>query len=129
MRLKIRLSGLKKPKAWEYLVRYLFGGTITVVTGIVAEKYGPAVGGLLLAFPAILPASLTLIKEHDGLSKAVDDARGARLGSLALAAFGVVVWFVAEAWPGAAVLSTALGVWILVGAGAWWVQYGAHRSE
>jgi hypothetical protein len=124
MRPKIELAGLKKTKAWEYVVRYLFGGVITSVAGLVAEKYGPAMGGLLLAFPAILPASLTLVKEHDGRSKAVDDARGARLGSLALAAFGVAVWLTAEVGPPTVVLAAALVVWIVVGTGAWWAQYG-----
>lgn len=124
MRPKIKLSSLKKTKAWEYVVRYLFGGLITCAAGVVAEKYGPAIGGLLLAFPAILPASLTLVKQHDGRSKAVDDARGARLGSLALVAFGVAVWLTAEVWPAAIVLVAALVVWIIASAGAWWAQYG-----
>ncbi len=69
---------------WEYILRFVFGGAITVATGLVASHYGPAVGGMFLAFPAILPASLTLVERHDGRAGATDNARGARLGALAL---------------------------------------------
>jgi len=64
------------------------------------------------------------LPQHDGRSKAVDDARGARLGSLALAAFGLTVWLTAEVWPAAIVLVAALVVWTIAGTGAWWAQYG-----
>ena len=40
-------------------------GAITVLTGLVAKKYGPVLGGLFLAFPAIFPASVTLIEKHE----------------------------------------------------------------
>lgn len=41
------------------------GCLITVATGMIAKKYGPGIGGLFLAFPAILPASATLIEKHE----------------------------------------------------------------
>jgi hypothetical protein len=59
---EVSVDGLKKTKPWEYLVRFAMGGAITVATGIVAHVWGPLVAGLFLAFPAILPASLTLVK-------------------------------------------------------------------
>ncbi|MFH7339441.1 hypothetical protein [Streptomyces sp. KHY 26] len=39
------------------------------------------VGGVLFAFPAILPASLTLVAKEEGLRGARDDASGTRHGS------------------------------------------------
>jgi Protein of unknown function (DUF3147) len=54
-------AGLKKAKPWEYVVRFFFGGLVTALAGLVAKVWGPVVGGLFLAFPAILPASLTLV--------------------------------------------------------------------
>jgi len=48
----------------DYAVRFLFGGLITAVAGLIAKKFGPGVGGLFLAFPAIFPASATLIEKH-----------------------------------------------------------------
>ena len=38
---------------------------MTVLAGVIAKKFGPVVGGLFLAFPAIFPASATLIEKHE----------------------------------------------------------------
>ncbi len=37
-------------------------------------RFGPRVGGLFLAFPAILPATLTLLEKKEGKTKACADA-------------------------------------------------------
>ena len=117
-------AGLKKTKAWEYAVRFAFGGLVTMAAGLVADAYGPEIGGLMLAFPAILPASLTLVEHHDGRENAADDARGARLGSLALAMFGGVVWLFAQAWAPPLVLATATLVWVGASVSLWAWKYG-----
>lgn len=62
------------------------------MAGLVGSIVGPSAGGLFLAFPAILPATLTLIDEKDGKRSAEADALGAVVGSAALAAFGMVSW-------------------------------------
>jgi len=49
----------------DYAVRFLFGGMVTALTGLIARRYGPAVAGLFLAFPAIFPAGATLIEKHE----------------------------------------------------------------
>src|ERR1700733_11735297 len=99
MNIEVDMSALQKTKWYEYLVRFLFGGAITVVTGLIAKRYGPSFGGLFLAFPAIFPASATLVEKHEkekklqaGISKTIRgqqaaalDARGATLGSVGLA--------------------------------------------
>ena len=49
----------------QKLVRFAFGGAITVIAGILVKRFGPVFGGLLLAFPAIFPASATPIAKHE----------------------------------------------------------------
>jgi hypothetical protein len=62
MKISLDLSALGKTKWYEYALRFAFGGSITVAAGLVAKKWGPGVGGLFLAFPAIFPASATLVE-------------------------------------------------------------------
>jgi len=115
MAVKFQLSALWRTKWYEVILRILFGGLATVATGMIAKAYGPVVGGLFLAFPAIFPASATLIEKHEKEKKqrahidGVDparrvvalEARGAAMGSIGLVAFAIVVWqfpFGKHAW-------------------------------
>src|SRR5579885_2292570 len=107
-------SRLKKTSWREYAVRFAFGGLITALAAFLGARFGPAVGGLFLAFPAILPASLTLVKEHEG-----DDAAGAMAGSIGLIAFGALVWVLASSLPAWLVLILAALAWLLVGVFVW----------
>ena len=111
-----------KPKDW--LIRFAFGGLISIGTALAAKTWGPAVGGLFLGFPAILPATLTLAKERSGKQQANEDARGGALGALALVAFAAVVAWGMPLLPPVAVLALALGTWVAVGVGLWWTAYG-----
>ena len=124
----LRPAALAKTTRAEFAVRLLLGGTITVCTGLVAHAYGPAAGGLFLAFPAILPASLTLVKEHGGRGEAADDARGARLGTIGLLAFAAVVWLAGAREPAALVLATATAAWAVACGVAWWLVYGRDTA-
>jgi hypothetical protein len=63
--IKINPSALKETKWHEYALRFVTGGIVTVIAGIIAQKWGPGIGGLFLAFPAIFPASATLIEKHE----------------------------------------------------------------
>ena len=110
---------LKKTRPLEYLVRFAFGGLVSVAAHLVAARYGPALGGFFLAFPAILPASLTLVKEHDGRSAAEEDARGAAAGSVGMVAFGSVVWITGEADSPTLTLLLAVLVWGVVSVVIW----------
>jgi len=121
---RFRLGSLEEAHAWEYVLRFVFGGLVTVGAGLVADAYGPAIGGLMLAFPAILPASLTLVKRHDGREKATDDARGARIGSVALIAFAIPIWLGAEEGPFPFMLALATLAWLAVGGVLWALEYG-----
>src|SRR5712671_1963386 len=106
MQIKVDFSTLGQTKWHDYVVRFLFGGLITAVAGIVAKKFGVGIGGLFLAFPAIFPASATLIENHEretkarlglkGTKRAAQAvsvaAAGASIGSIGLAAFALAVW-------------------------------------
>ena len=88
-------------------IRFCIGGLITAATGLIARRYGPAIGGLFLAFPAIFPSTATLIEKHEKQAseeegfegtkparKAVSlDASGAAMGSIGLFVFA---WLVTE---------------------------------
>jgi hypothetical protein len=123
MRPKLAPGQLRKVKPWEYLVRFVFGGTITVATGLIANHWGPAIAGLFLAFPAILPASLTLVTRHDGRAQARDDARGGTLGSIGLIAFAIAVALSAGDLPAALVLAVAGLTWLAVNVGLWFYRF------
>jgi len=133
-----RLAALKDTKPRDYLIRFALGGLATAVTGWIAKTYGPAIGGLFLAFPAIFSASATLIEKHErkrkerlglkgacrGGQAAALDAAGAALGSIGLAAFGAIVWWKAD-WPWL-VLPLALAAWAALSliAWGWWRWIG-----
>lgn len=125
----IHLRALEKVKWWEYVVRFAFGGAITAAAGLVARHFGPAVGGIFLAFPAILPASLTLVEQHDGRSEAIDDARGGIVGSLGLAAFALTVSSMTATYGGPLTLSAATLLWGAVSVTVWAVWHGRSRSR
>jgi hypothetical protein len=117
-------SSIKRTSWRGFGLRFVFGGSITAIAGLIAERFGPEVGGLFLAFPAILPASLTLIEKHDGRRASGANAFGAVFGSLGLIAFGLVVWQYAERWPAWQVLLAATLAWLVVSIGAWAI----HRT-
>jgi Protein of unknown function (DUF3147) len=130
---KVNSSTLSRTTWYEYAVRFFFGGAITVAAGLIAKRYGPAVGGLFLAFPAIFPASATLIEKHEkerkasagirktlrGLHAAALDARGAAMGCLGLATFAVAVWKLLPVWNGAVSLCVAILMWTIVSFAVW----------
>ncbi|HEY6620731.1 MAG TPA: hypothetical protein VIY68_14390 [Steroidobacteraceae bacterium] len=122
MRIRINLASLKQIRWHEYLTRFLLGGIIPVATGLIAKHFGPVIGGLFLAFPAIFPAGATLIEKHEhekkrragiprttrGRLAAALDGRGAAMGTIALAAFGVLVWKSLPRHNAAVILTAAL---------------------
>jgi hypothetical protein len=118
---------LRRVAAWEYALRFAAGGAITAITGLIAKRWGPAIGGLFLAFPAILPASLTLVKQHDVRRRALDDARGSRVGAIALAGFAATVAVTAARWPPVVFLPVATAIWLVSAVLAWRVAL-AGRS-
>jgi hypothetical protein len=128
-----RISSLKEAKPHEYLMRFAFGGAATVLAGLIALHFGPGPGGLFLAFPAIFPATATLIEahekrrmakiDHDGTNRgrmaASLDAAGASLGCVGLAGFATVLWLLLPAHGAWLSLSAAGAVWVLLSVSLW----------
>src|ERR1700734_1715734 len=126
--ISVNFSALRQAKWYQFVLRFLFGGAICVLAGLSAEKYGPAVGGLFLAFPAIFPASATLLeneqkekKEKVGLRGTLRgrkvagvDAVGASMGTVALMIFAAIVWQLLPDHSAGLVLLGATIIWFAV---------------
>ncbi|GAA4606276.1 putative membrane protein (GlpM family) [Actinoplanes octamycinicus] len=119
---------LRKPPARDWVIRFAFGAAVSALAAIVAKVWGPAAGGLFLAFPAILLASLTLVAKEEGAHRAREDARGAALGALGLVAFGLVVWAGTPRWPVVVTLLAATLAWAVVSGVAYLVVAARHRD-
>ncbi|HEY6765974.1 MAG TPA: DUF3147 family protein [Candidatus Sulfotelmatobacter sp.] len=136
LKVQIDFSSLKQTKWYEYGVRFGFGGAVTAAAGMIAKHWGPEIGGLFLAFPAIFPASATLIEKDekekkmkaglDGTNRgrlaAGLDAAGATLGSLGLAAFAFVVWNFLGHHSTWSVLLGATFTWMLLSFVLWYLR-------
>jgi hypothetical protein len=136
MRIGIDPSGLLETRWYEFAVRFLIGGFITAATGIIARQWGPVVGGLFLAFPAIFPASATLIEKHEkdrkkkvglhgaerGRKAASVDAAGAAIGSLGLFAFAFLVSRMLITHSPVLVLVLSTASWLSVSLFGWYLR-------
>jgi hypothetical protein len=136
MRITVDFSILAEGKWYEYAARFVLGGLATVAAGLIARKFGPELGGLFLAFPAILPATTTLIdkhqrerKEQKGLSGARRgrqaaglDAAGATLGSIGLFAFACVAWKWIPRHSALLVIAVATVTYVVVSVTAWAIR-------
>lgn len=124
-KMDLDLASLRETRGREYVERFLFGGLCTAIAGIIAKRFGPQIGGLFLAFPAIFPASVTMIESHEkrrkaevgsdgtlrGRFAASIDASGAALGCLGLALFGFIVWRLLPQHNALSVIAAATVAW------------------
>ena len=118
-------SEVTKHKPTDYLVRFVFGAAISLVAGVIGLKFGPVVGGVLLGFPAILPASLTLIEKKEGKEEASIDS----LGAMAMVAFAVVVTLWVTSWGVVPSLVVAMIVWFVVAGALYFLVAAVYRRE
>jgi hypothetical protein len=131
MKIGIRAAALRHSHWYGHVLRFVLGGAITVTAGLVAKAFGPAVGGFLLAFPAILPAALILLYRSQneqahppgrgarGRRAAVLASVGAMTGSLGLIAFAVIAWAALGHAPTWSVLVGATAAWAVIAVAAW----------
>ena len=108
------LGKLRHIRPKDYAIRFLFGGTISVIVALLANFTTPRFGGVFAAFPAVLLASLTLIGEHEGIEPSVEDAQGAVLGALALVATAAYIAATLIRMPGVVSLLSALVLWLVL---------------
>ncbi|MGM4967793.1 DUF3147 family protein [Tardiphaga sp. 1201_B9_N1_1] len=142
MIVRVSFSSLGDSRWYEYFVRFLLGGTATVMTGLVGQWWGPAVGGLFLAFPAMLCASATLVQTHErrrkkeagltgdrrGADAAALDAAGAALGSVGLMAFAAVVLRTNAPAPWSSLALASLA-WAVAAACCWWIYKRSSKAR
>ena len=117
----------RKPS--DYLTRFAFGAGISLVAGVIGMAFGGVVGGVLLGFPAILPASLTLIEKKEGKEEASVDSIGAIIGAVAMVAFAVVIVLWVTRLGVVPSLLVALVVWLAVAGGLYAIVATVYRRE
>jgi hypothetical protein len=124
-------SALRQTRWYEYLVRFVLGGAMTVIARLIAARFGPVVGGLFLTFPA----SATLIERHGRERKEKAGLSGSRRGREAAAldacrsgarklracVFGLVIWLLMERSPPLALI-LATAAWLAIAVLAWQVR-------
>jgi len=134
--ISVKPGSLKESRPHEYVMRFVFGGLCTAAAGLIAKKFGPGVGGLFLAFPAIFPASSSLVESHEkrrkqetglqgerrGRDAAAVDAAGAALGAIGLIVFALMVWRLLEGRSAAGVIAAATLAWAVTAGAAWWMR-------
>ncbi|MDQ6900378.1 MAG: DUF3147 family protein [Candidatus Dormibacteraeota bacterium] len=121
-RVSVNWAKLKQQTWQQLLLRFAFGAGIATAASLAGDLFGQRFGGLFLAFPAILPAALTMVERQEGEGKADVDAMGAALGGLAMIGFAFIVrnsirplgapWAEAAGWI--VWLALALGLFVLV---------------
>jgi hypothetical protein len=136
MNISVSLSGLAQTKPLEFALRFVFGGIVTALAGLIATKFGPVIGGMFLAFPSIFPATATLIEKHEAKKKKQEgmqgrylakcaagaDAAGAAMGTIGLLAFGMLVWQLSESVAPWIMLTTATIAWLAVALTVWIIR-------
>jgi hypothetical protein len=133
LNISVDFSALRRTKWHQFALRFMFGGIICVLAGLISQKYGPGVGGLFMAFPAIFPASATLLeneekekKERVGLHGSISarkvagvDAAGAAMGCVGMMAFAAIVWQLLPKQSAPTVLIGATAAWFGVSVLVW----------
>lgn len=142
MLIRFDSSGLRQTRWYEYASRFVFGGVITLLAGIIAHQLGPAIGGLFLAFPAIFPATASLIDKHQrekkeragiagtipGRKAAAVDAAGTAMGTAGLAIFAVIAWkFMPDSSPWV-VLAIGTVAWVATAVTVWLIRKRVLRT-
>lgn len=105
------LGRLRKVKPREVAIRFAFGAAISIIAGLISLATNHLAGGMFLAFPAILPAGLTLVEKKEGNAQARLDLQGAVLGAVALVGFAVLGGFALRRTGAPVALLAALAGW------------------
>jgi uncharacterized membrane protein (GlpM family) len=120
-------SKMRQAAPRDLLIRFVFGALVSLGAGLVSIAFGDRIGGLFLAFPAILPATLTLVRQKQSKRDAVEDDEGAVLGAAALIAFAGVTWASLPRVAGWLALLAATGAWLVAAIALYALVFGRRR--
>lgn len=109
----LSLSGLRDAPPRDLAIRFVFGLTVSAVAAVIGIAVNARFGGVFLAFPAILPATLTLIEKEQSERKARDDDVGAVLGAAALILFAGLGWWLFGQIGAPLTLTAAAAGWLI----------------
>ena len=120
---KLELSRVKDVRTKDLLIRFAAGAVTSIVAGLLTLAFGSRLGGIMLGFPAILAASLTLIQEEEDAAHAREDARGAIAGGCAMAAFALAAALMFGHLSAALALLIAAGAWTVTAMGLYLILW------
>jgi uncharacterized membrane protein (GlpM family) len=125
---RLELSRARNVSRGSLLVRFAFGAATSAIAGIISMIWNSSVAGIMLAFPAILAASLTLIADDETRRAAREDARGAVVGAVALGAFALVCYFGFRRLNPVLVLALAMLAWVSAACGLYVLLWAPSRG-
>jgi Protein of unknown function (DUF3147) len=114
------IAGMGRRQA---LIRFVAGAGASLIAALVSELAGSSISGPLLALPAILLASFTLIEGDAGEEAARDDARGAVIGAIGMVGFAATAAALLGGRPTWWALLLATIVWAVISL----LLYGGQR--
>ncbi|MCW2907825.1 MAG: hypothetical protein JWL68_2614 [Actinomycetia bacterium] len=110
----IDLGAVREIRPGALALRFVFGAAISVVAGLIGTLAGQRAGGVMLAAPVVLSATLTIIEREEGRRPAVAEVQGAVPGAVALIGFALAAAGGMATLPLAAALIAALATWVAV---------------
>jgi len=120
---------LKGISGRQLAVRFAFGAVISAGAALTGHFFGHRLGGLFLAFPAILPATLTLVQRKEGNARADSDVRGAVMGGFGLVGFAIAGTLTLSRIAPTAALALASAAWLVVSLGLFLLIHGRGASD
>ena len=100
-------------------IRFAFGVAISMIAATLGLLLHVRLGGMFLAFPAILPATITLISDKEDREQATRNVQGAIAGGVGLVAFAVIGAATVAHWEPFFALLVALGGWVIAAVAAY----------
>jgi hypothetical protein len=122
-------GALREAKPKHFLIRFAFGAAISLIAGLVSLAFGARAGGVFLAFPAILPATLTLIERKGTAKEVEEDDEGAVLGSVGMVAFAAVAAVTLSSLSSVLALACASLAWLVCAIGLYCAVALASRRR
>ncbi len=124
----VDFGALREIRPSALAVRFAFGFAVSVVAGLIGVAAGQRAGGVMLAAPAVLPATLTIIERQEGHGPAVTEVQGSVPGAVALIGFALVAATATARLPLGAALAAALATWAAVAIAGYFLLAAAVSS-